>query len=193
MVKAFEERHADWHMLFQTVNFLLEAGANVNQVGGIYHTALQIAARAGNLALVALLLNKGAKIDLKGGRYGTALQAAAYRGMESVVVFLLDAGADVYQTGGIYHTALQAAAFRGHEATVKLLLERKAEVNIDGGRYHNALRAARQTVSGNCKIVEKILIGSGATDSFDPAVEMGGSKDEKMFETSVGFPDLSDW
>ena len=57
---------------------LLVKGADVEDQGGLYGTALQAAAGEGNKAIVATLLEKGADVNAQGGFFGTALQAAAY-------------------------------------------------------------------------------------------------------------------
>ncbi|KAH8832457.1 hypothetical protein DL96DRAFT_657471 [Flagelloscypha sp. PMI_526] len=66
----------------------------VNQTGGRFYTALQLAAYNGRLDIVKLLFDHGADVNMAGGMNGTALQAAAYRGFSEIVTFLLDVGAD---------------------------------------------------------------------------------------------------
>jgi len=62
------------------VSRLLEAGCNVNRIGGVLGTALSAAATFGHTITVRRLLREGAKVDLIAGLYGTALRAAASGG-----------------------------------------------------------------------------------------------------------------
>ncbi|KAK7456347.1 hypothetical protein VKT23_010593 [Stygiomarasmius scandens] len=123
------------------VKYLVEQGADVNTVGGLYGTALQAAASEGHLDVVTFLHEKGADVNAVGGEYGTALHAAAWRGRLDVVKFLHEKGADVNDVGGEYGTALQAAAWRGHLDVVKFLHEKGADVNAAGEEYGTALQA----------------------------------------------------
>ncbi len=92
-------------------------------------TALQLAARLGNIEIIQILLEIGANVDAPPQRYGgTALQYAASRGHTEIVQLLLDAGAAVEAKRGRM-TALQGAAKGGHCWIVELLLKRKAEVD----------------------------------------------------------------
>lgn len=58
------------------MRLLLDAGADPNACGGKYNTALQAAARHGNLENVKFLLRAGADPSIEGGKYGSALKAA---------------------------------------------------------------------------------------------------------------------
>lgn len=52
---------------------LLNKGANINIVDGLYNTALQAATNKGHRAVVKLLLNHGANINAQGSFYSTTL------------------------------------------------------------------------------------------------------------------------
>ncbi|KAF5593388.1 ankyrin repeat [Fusarium subglutinans] len=65
----------------------------VNQIGGLFGTALQSAAYTGKTKGVKLLLEKGAGVKLRGGEYGSALNAAVVKGYWDIVEILLEAGA----------------------------------------------------------------------------------------------------
>lgn len=54
---------------------LLDAGANINALGGTYGTALIVAIKEGEESLMRLLLKRGVDVNLVGGEYGTALEA----------------------------------------------------------------------------------------------------------------------
>ncbi|KAK5988527.1 Ankyrin-3-like protein [Cladobotryum mycophilum] len=82
---------------FEAVKFLLHKcpGIDINARGGIFGTALQAAAYAGNTELVRLLLSQETHIICNEhcGKYRTALNAAAIRGYWHIVDILLEAGA----------------------------------------------------------------------------------------------------
>ncbi|KAG9603659.1 alcohol oxidase, partial [Aureobasidium melanogenum] len=92
------------------------SGADINHIGGIYGTALQVALEAGFESTVLLLLSRGADPNLVAGGHGTALQVAAYRGFARIVEILLEHGADVgiEVEGGARRNAIQAA-MEGHD------------------------------------------------------------------------------
>ena len=125
-----------------TVELLLDQGADVNAAGGSYGTALQVASRCGRLDFVKLLLDHDADVNAQGGRCGNALQAASNTSNTGTVKLLIDRGADVNLQGGYYGTALQAASTTSYTGTVKLLLDHGADVNAKGGFYGTALQAA---------------------------------------------------
>lgn len=89
-------------------------GANVNQVGENWGTALQVASEAGFESTVLLLLSRGADPNIVAGFHGTALEAAAYRGFRRIVDILLEHGADVDIQGGARNNAIEAAR-TGHD------------------------------------------------------------------------------
>ncbi|KAI0869159.1 hypothetical protein GGS24DRAFT_512427 [Hypoxylon argillaceum] len=76
-----------------TVNILLDRGADIDMVGRHYGSALQAASANGNEKIVQILLNRGADINMPGGHYGSALQAAIVKGHEKIVQMLLEKGA----------------------------------------------------------------------------------------------------
>jgi hypothetical protein len=97
-------------------------------------TALQLAARHGQIGVMEKLLQHGADINAspsRGEGVRTALQAAAGAGHLEIVNRLLEVKADVNakpaETGG--RTALQAAAESGHLYTVLCLLDAGADIN----------------------------------------------------------------
>jgi ankyrin repeat protein len=80
----------------EVVRLLLDAGADVNVVGGEGDSPLRWAAQQGDIELARLLLDRGAArdLDVGGGVSGmNALGIAAHRLDVEMVQFLLDAGA----------------------------------------------------------------------------------------------------
>ena len=123
--------------------WLLDLGVNVNECGGVLHTALQAATLRFYVDLVRLLIERGADVNAVGGVYGTALQAASHVGKVKIATLLLENGADVNLRGGQYGTALYAACANGHEDVAEILIEAGANVNFpDELNFGNALGAA---------------------------------------------------
>ncbi|KAJ7675984.1 hypothetical protein DFH06DRAFT_672643 [Mycena polygramma] len=156
-------RHAPWPLYLcsligfvEGVEIVLDNGADVNAAGG---SALQAAARRGNVDTVRLLLNHGADVNAAGGEYGGALQYAVRNRHMDTVRLLLEHGADVNAVGGNYGSVLQGAASGGSMDIVRLLLDKGADVNAVGDYFGNALQAA--AVGGNVDIV-RILLEHGA-------------------------------
>ncbi|KAK4085199.1 uncharacterized protein Triagg1_189 [Trichoderma aggressivum f. europaeum] len=67
--------------------FLLDncSGLDVNRQGGLFGSALQAAAWAGQTGSVKILLSKGADVNARGGKYGSALNAAVVKGYWDIV------------------------------------------------------------------------------------------------------------
>ncbi|KAF8193134.1 ankyrin repeat-containing domain protein [Mycena galopus ATCC 62051] len=144
---------------FEIVQLLLEKGADINAIGGIYGSALGVASWRAKLEIVQLLLEKGADINLAGGEYGSALGAASYRGKLEIVQLLLEKGADINLAGGEWGSALGAASYGGKLEIVQLLLEKGADINLAGGEWGSALGAA--SYRGKLEIVQ-LLFEKGA-------------------------------
>jgi ankyrin repeat protein len=132
----------DWITTFQ---ILIDAGANVNNKGGMYATALQAAAAEGNEEIVRVLLEHGAEPNIVGGKFGTALQAAYASGYYLVISELLKAGASVHLGGGQYGRSLSAALENSCATLVSALLRHhgadpKASVRKYGTPLQQCLR-----------------------------------------------------
>ena len=83
-----------------TVKYLIDKGADVNQRGGggvlNDSNALSAACSKGDIAIVKLLLERGAIVDAASGNMGwTPLSSAAWQGHTDIVNLLLDRGADI--------------------------------------------------------------------------------------------------
>ncbi|OGE47259.1 hypothetical protein PENARI_c052G10296 [Penicillium arizonense] len=139
----------------ETVQLLLDRGANVNAQGEDYGNALQVASSKGHDKIVQMLLERGANLNSLDQYYENALYGASYGGHETIVQVLLERGANVNAQSGFYGNALQAASFEGHDTIVQMLLERGANVNAQSGFYGNALQAA--SCGGRDKIMQMLL------------------------------------
>lgn len=72
----------------QVVEFLIDAGADVNEQADFAEAPIHIAAKAGSAEIVELLLSRGADAQLKSTFGGTALDIARDAGHETCVVLL---------------------------------------------------------------------------------------------------------
>lgn len=130
-------------LMLEIVELLIERGAEINQKGGEYETALH-AAYANpdvDVKLLRLLLNHGADITTQGGHHGTILAAACSNRKTDLekVHLLLDRGVDINAKGGAYGTALIAACSCDHLELVQLLVDRGADVNSKSAGGQTAL------------------------------------------------------
>ena len=148
--------------LIECMDFLLDGGAEVNIVGGLFGSPLQAASAMGHIEAVRLLLAHGADSNLSDGasRWGFALQAAAGYGQEEILEILLQHKAQVNKTGGEYGTALIAAATVPREEAVacrviKRLIRAGADVGICAPNGETALHGAAS--SGTVKVQELLL------------------------------------
>jgi ankyrin repeat protein len=133
--------------------------ADINFKDKTGQTAILLAAKNGNLAVMERLLQDKADINAAvrcSGR--TAIQAAAGEGHLAVVERLLQRKANVNAAAyGNGRTALQAAAGGGHFAVVERLLQEKANVNAAAANENGrtALQAAAE--GGHLEVVERLL------------------------------------
>ncbi|KAL3419921.1 ankyrin repeat protein [Phlyctema vagabunda] len=115
------------------VKILLGYGADVDAAAIGYYgsTALQRAAKLGELEILQCLLQAGADVNAPPAEYGnTALTAAASEGYHDVVKILLKAGADVNDKRG-GRTALEGAVERGDLEMVQILVAAGADASCD--------------------------------------------------------------
>ncbi|KAF8128280.1 ankyrin repeat-containing domain protein [Mycena galopus ATCC 62051] len=148
----------------ETVQLLLENGADVNLAGGNYSSPLGVACSWGDQGIAQLLLENGADVNLRGGDYGSVLGAACYWGHQKIAQLLLENSADVNLAGGNYGSALGAACYQGYQEMAQLLLEKGADVNLAGGEYGSPLGAA--CYQGQQKTVQ-LLLEKGANVNLE--------------------------
>jgi ankyrin repeat protein len=67
---------------------LVAAGADVNAAGGKYGSALQMAAKSGNMEAVRWLLAHGADVEARAGKYGGVREAALAKEQWNVLSYL---------------------------------------------------------------------------------------------------------
>ena len=79
----------------QTVELLIQKGADVNQNLRHWGTSIQAAAQAGSMDAFQILLQHGLHLNIRGGCYGGIMNAALRGGNEDIVLMALDHGLKV--------------------------------------------------------------------------------------------------
>jgi hypothetical protein len=140
------------------VQLLLDAGADVNAIGGDYGCPLGAAAYWGREGVVRLLLDAGADNNAKGGKYGCPLGAAAFGNEFEAAQLLLGSGADMNLYGGFYsHRLLSAEAQRRGIMTL-LQLETRCDAVENGGLLNTVLSCAAMSGYGfDLKLMQLLL------------------------------------
>jgi ankyrin repeat protein len=174
LIAAVEGRYAD------TVQFLLENGAGINDSDIHGNTSLIWACINGDEATVRVFIEKGADINLGNSEDMTPLIMAAYFSCEPVTHLLLDNKADVNKDDIHERTALHMAAYNGNAAIVRLLLDHDANIDAEDRLGDTALMLACQQ---NHEHVVRILLENKA--KID-AKDMKG-RTALMFAVSKGY------
>jgi ankyrin repeat protein len=105
----------------QVVEELIEAGANVNIVDCINHSALMHSACCDNYQVAKELIKAGADVNIRGVRGHTALIYASYNGNPKIVKELIEAGADVSFSNDKNKTALTYAIASNNSVIIDIL------------------------------------------------------------------------
>ncbi|XP_077966277.1 ankyrin repeat and SAM domain-containing protein 3-like isoform X1 [Styela clava] len=114
----------------ETINLLVETGADINQRTPQGSTSLILAAMCGYDAVMPFLLQNGADLEAKDNRGWTALFHAASSGHQQTTEFLIKAGANLEVVEPNHHlTPIMEAAASGHEMIVQQLLQQGVDVN----------------------------------------------------------------
>jgi ankyrin repeat protein len=122
-------------------DLLLSWGVNVNAQDDEGVTALMLAARDGNTALVQQLLDRGARVDVRSRMGWTALTYAAWKGHPDIARRLLKAGADPAVADRSGWSPLMHATARAAESST---VERSASIDLLDTRELAARDAARR-------------------------------------------------
>lgn len=192
---------ASFHPDTEIAKILIEAGAEVNMDSSarnlsegfitkfvedeghpvFYGTAVQIAARQGNMALIRLLCHAGADVNAPAFRWGgrTALQAAVESGNYSVIGYLLAAGADVNaaaaEKGGI--TALAAATVSQDRNILSSMCEEGASFRETSAGDYAVTALAAATANRDVRFVRRLL-HAGANQADSAALQAAVANDD---------------
>lgn len=105
-------------------------------------SALMVASKKGDLALVKSLIAAGASIEQRTLTNGSALMFAVLGNRRSVAEWLFEKGADIHVVGSNGWTALTLAAAKGHVELLQWLIENGADTEVrDVYRYTPLMRA----------------------------------------------------
>jgi len=129
------------------VRHLLDRGALIGLQGPNAETALHIAARSGNQAVLQLLIDRGVNnLEQQNDDLQTPLHVAVAEGNYSAVRFLLEKGAKVLARANdppnMDLTPLHFAALYGHRKVAELLLRKGAALDEKGGSDVTPLHCA---------------------------------------------------
>ncbi|KAF3111017.1 palmitoyltransferase akr1 [Orbilia oligospora] len=141
---------------YNVCKVLLEAGADVNAVGGeSVATPAMWAAQEKHYYIVDLLTRYGADHQITDGQGYNILHLATFNGNLFLIILLLHQGinVDVKDTQG--HTPLMWAAYKGFPACVELYLSWGADVTAVDDKQLTALHWA--LVKGNFQCIQKLI------------------------------------
>jgi ankyrin repeat protein len=144
------------------LDYFLEAGAEVNRLGGAMGTALCAAAYMGNIDALNELIERGAEVGLGNHIYPNPAFGAIKGGRGEALDILMTSGADVKSATGPCGSALQLAAAEagGNLGIVRAVLRAGAAVNTPlAGKFGSALCAA--AAMGD-ELTVRFLINRGA-------------------------------
>ncbi|KAK4553330.1 hypothetical protein LTR86_009630 [Recurvomyces mirabilis] len=147
-----------------TVKEFLQNGADVNEEGGYYSTALHAAVYCGHKDIVQILIDAGADLEFRTDRaYPKSIPDTSSGLIAKFLNVVLETSADVDVYGRRWGTPLQYAAKGGHQEIVMLLLKAGANVNAEGEP-----RSALQVVArvGDLETA-RLLVKAGADLEMD--------------------------
>uniref|UniRef100_A0ACD5TMN7 Uncharacterized protein n=1 Tax=Avena sativa TaxID=4498 RepID=A0ACD5TMN7_AVESA len=150
--------------LVDIVRYLLDHGANPDNVDQRGFTPLHEAAKIGLCEVLELLLSRGAYVDPFSTEHGTPLHVAVIHKQDGAMKILLDHHADCNKILGSFSSPLMLAMHNRSVKCVNLLLEAGADVK--GMHATTPLQAA---ATNGLTDVLKTLLDAGA----DPNVRNG--------------------
>jgi len=145
----------------ETVNKLLNQGADIEEKTNRRYTPLSAAAVNGKLEMVKLLLDRGADVNSQNSFGFTALHCAALENQTDAIKLLIARGADVNKIVTNYNgspSALYFAVFCGYTESVQILLENGADINISSNLMQTAERKGNPQIIQMLKAAEAMKI-----------------------------------
>ncbi|CAM5103218.1 unnamed protein product [Eretmochelys imbricata] len=152
------------HGCLESVNVLLEAGAETNDVTYEETTPLFLAVENGHPEIIKLLLQHGANINGSHSWSGwNSLHQASFQGHTEIIKLLLEKGANKECVDDFGITPLFIAAQYGKLESLRVLLSHGANVNCQAKDKATPLFIAAQ--EGHAKCVE-LLLSKGANPNL---------------------------
>jgi serine/threonine-protein phosphatase 6 regulatory ankyrin repeat subunit B len=147
----------------ESINHLIEMGANVASRDDIGRTSLYFAAEFGDLEATFMLLGSNISIIDKADVLGkTPLMVASEKGFSSIVDFLIKNGASVSLKDISGKNALMFAAKNGNSDVVKILIAAGSPIEAKDYSGNTALMLAAPMTSGGYKNIVEYLIDNNA-------------------------------
>ncbi|KAL8748526.1 MAG: hypothetical protein Q9184_007241 [Pyrenodesmia sp. 2 TL-2023] len=155
---------------------LIDAGADVNACGGIFHTALQAAAVDGNDETMRVLVDAGADINALGGIYGNALSAAYCEGYYFCTGLLWEREVSNKLRGGRWGTPLGHALSGACQTLITFLIkEHHADPNEQmNASYGSPLHYCVWNERGDSDVLVNLFIDYGADPNGTGPSGLGG-------------------
>jgi ankyrin repeat protein len=142
------------------VDFFVKKGVGIDTTDSTKRTALCVACKNGQTAIIRLLLAKGADVNITDRRLErTPLHWAALKGHIEIVTALLTAGTKINLADNEGSTPLHWAARNGHIKIVTALLAAGTDTNLADRYGCTALNLAAKRI--NVEII-KVLLEAGA-------------------------------
>jgi len=122
-------RGIEYHIIFSSIEFLLESGADLMAVDYEGYTPLHRAVLLGKTNIARFLMKNGATILGEGGPWRrTMLHDAVFTGNYDLVKSLVEKNADLNAVDSEGFTALQDSVKGGHLSIAKYLLKKGAKI-----------------------------------------------------------------
>jgi ankyrin repeat protein len=142
----------------------------INSVNESGHTALMLAAIAGDVEAITALALHGANLHQQDPSGNTAFMLAAYEGHQRALSCLLDllipaSEFNVNGTNSCGSSALMLGVCKGSEEVVQFLLDKEADIHLRDHQGHNALTIA--SCVGSTPIFSLLLQRGGDVRTVD--------------------------
>ena len=141
----------------KTMKWLIQQGVDVNHCNKDGWTAVQVAAREGNLDVVKLLHSNGANIHQESSHGSNCIMSASLgTGDCKTVTWLIQQGVDVNHCNKDGWTAVHGAAQKGNLDVLKLLHSNGANIHQESSNSTNCIISA-SLGTGDCKTVTWLI------------------------------------
>lgn len=119
--------HASYNGDLQSVNLLMNQGANINAFSNQFNTPLHFAALNNHRSVMASLIAAGANKEARDEHKCTPLHSACRKGSQDCLELLLREGSDIMALDNRQWSPLHYASYNGHPKAVNTLLKWEAD------------------------------------------------------------------